>query len=273
VLFGSSVKAAQLDVGVEVGGPIVGNGTHPVREYDPLNPGRGPIKTYPNSGDPIFGVHIDIQTPLREEPTDDGVRRIYVDSARFKEAVRDAIRAGGAQGIEPGAAIYCVKTGKEPTGVGTTEANTYAVRYVSAANAQLGTQQQQPQSQPVQQPVQQQQPQYAPQQPQQPQYQQPYYGAPQQQQPQQQYQPGQYPPQTQTQWPPQQQGPGPAFVQAPTQQQQPGGMAEFAPQNGAPQQVSQAGAQVAAQLAGQQYTPEQLAAARAAGATLPGVPS
>jgi hypothetical protein len=202
VLFGSGVKAAQLEVGREVGGPIVGHGTHPERDYDPLNPGRGPVKHYP-SGEVIHGVHVDVQTAQRESATDDGVRRIYVDGQRFKEAVRNAIAATGQRGFEVGAHLYVTKTGKEPTGTAGLDANTYSARYIAAASAALmGPQQQQ---QPAQQP----------------------------------------------QWPAQPQGPAPDFAQPQQQQpQQQGGLDQFAPQQQQPQQ---------------QYTPEQIAAFRAAG--------
>lgn len=251
VLFGSGVTAAQLDQGVEVGGPIVGTGTHPVREFDPLNPGRGAIKTYP-SGDPIFGVHVDVQTQLRESPTDDGVRRLYVDSQRFKEALRDAVRAGGAQQIEPGGALYVVRTGKVAITAGV-EANTYVARYVSAANAQLGIGQPQQATPPVPPPPQQWQQQPPPQwsaQPPAPPVTQP------QQQPQPQYQPGQYPAQTAPQWPSTPPGPPPEWAQQPQQPQQ---------QNGTPQPPPPE------QQQPPQYPPEVLAAAQAAGATLPGM--
>ena len=234
VLFGAGVKAAQLDVGVPVGGPVIGTGAHPERDYDPLNPGRGPIKHYP-SGDVIWGMHVDVQTSLRESATDTGARRIYVDGQRFKEAVRLAVQQAGANGIVPGGILDVIKTGKEPTGTAGLDANTYAARYTTPANAAL----QQPQAAAPQQ-------QYAP--------------PPVQQQPQQPQQPQQWPPAGAQQpqgWPGQQQSAPPAFV----------------PQDGAQQQSQGAGLDQFAPQGPPTYSAEQLAAARAAGATLPGMPA
>jgi hypothetical protein len=144
VLFGSSIPAAKLEVGQEFGGIITNIGTHPERAYDPVNPGRGPIKYFP-SGDMIWALHVDVQTNLRESATDDGVRRIYIEGQRFTEAVRAAVQGAGAGAqLEPGGALEVVKTGKVPTGTGV-EANTYSARYATPANVALRQPQQQAQ--------------------------------------------------------------------------------------------------------------------------------
>jgi hypothetical protein len=149
VLFGGHApRSAQLDVGREFGGRVVNTGVHPERTYDPLNPGRGEIKRFP-SGDVIFGIHVDVATTLREDSDDDGTRRIYAEGQRCKAAIAQAVQAAGAQGVEPGGLLYVTKTGKEATPSGV-EANTWAARYVTPANAAL----QQPQQQPAQQPQQ-----------------------------------------------------------------------------------------------------------------------
>lgn len=224
VLFGSGVKSIDTStIGVEAGGVIVGAPeAYQVREYDPTKPGGGAPRFYP-SGDPIMAVRVDVQTSQRESATDDGRRRIYIESQRMMGAVRDAVRASGANALEVGARLYVTKTGKERTESGV-EANTWSARYVSKAQSVLDGPQQTQQA-----------PQQAQTNPWEPQQQQQYPQAQQQQ----------YGVQgtAQPQWPSDNQQPPPAFAQ-PQQQQQ--------PQQGG-------------------YTPEQIAAARAAGLNLPGM--
>lgn len=76
------------------------------REYDPRNPGGGKPKFFP-SGDPIMGVTVEVQTNERDpsDPDDDGKRTFYIEGKRLKEAVREAVRAAGANGLEVGGTL------------------------------------------------------------------------------------------------------------------------------------------------------------------------
>lgn len=87
---------------------------HQVRKYDKDNPGGGELQFFP-SGDPIMGVAVDIQTTVRDATIedDDGVRRVYLDGRYNKEAVRNAVRAAGAQGLEVGGHLKITFTHRE----------------------------------------------------------------------------------------------------------------------------------------------------------------
>jgi hypothetical protein len=76
------------------------------REYDPRNPGGGKPKFFP-SGDPIMGVTVEVQTDERDpqDYEDDGKRTFYIEGKRLKEAVREAVRAAGASGLEVGGTL------------------------------------------------------------------------------------------------------------------------------------------------------------------------
>ena len=93
LMGGSSVPTLGFAyVGSTVGGSIVAPPrTYHTRAYNPEGVGKGDLQFFP-SGDPIYGVHIDVRA---SEPSDDddGVRRLYVEKRRMKEAVRDAMIA------------------------------------------------------------------------------------------------------------------------------------------------------------------------------------
>jgi hypothetical protein len=121
LMGGGGTKSANLDQqGVQVGGRIVGNPkAYQVREYDPNTPGGGPLKFFP-SGDPIMGICVDVQTSQRDDGEDNGVRRLYLEKKRQLDAVRDAVRAAGATGLQVGGELWIAWTGyatdgKNPT--------------------------------------------------------------------------------------------------------------------------------------------------------------
>lgn len=254
VLFAASVPSLDTaDIGREAGGQVVSGPTrYQETEFNP-NPGqRGAPKFYP-SGDPIYAVHVDVQTSDRTGPQDDGRRRIYVQGKRLMDAVRTAVRTAGASGIAIGDELYVTKTGTERTEAGTT-ANTWTARYVTAGSRQIMGQQP---------PAQQQSGFVAPQlgqpygQPQHQSYAQPQQPAQQQYAPpaqQQQQQPNYWPENAQA-------GPPPAWAgQQP--QQQPAQQQPAQQQQPAPQQQQQPDAAV--------YPPDVIAAMRAAGMPVPG---
>lgn len=84
------------------------------RKYEPGNPGGGALLTY-ESGDPIMSLYVDIQTKVRESgiEDDDGIRRVYIQGKRMKEAVRNAVAAAGSKGLEVGATLGIKFTHRE----------------------------------------------------------------------------------------------------------------------------------------------------------------
>jgi hypothetical protein len=96
----------------------------------------GPVRTFP-SGDPIYGILIDLQTQERDpmDPEDTGLRRLYVEGKRFKDAVRNAVSAAGGRGVEVGGYLKVTHTGMEAAG--TVLAKGYAAEYRTPANQGL----------------------------------------------------------------------------------------------------------------------------------------
>ena len=84
------------------------------RKYEPNNPGGGVLLTY-DSGDPIMSLYVDIQTKVRESgiEDDDGIRRVYIQGKRMKEAVRNAVALAGSKGLEVGATLGIKFTHRE----------------------------------------------------------------------------------------------------------------------------------------------------------------
>lgn len=82
------------------------------RDYDANNPGGGALKTFP-SGDPIMGIVIDVATDERLGGDDDGKRTFYVEGRYLKEAVRNGVRASGAQRLEVGGRLTVTFTHRE----------------------------------------------------------------------------------------------------------------------------------------------------------------
>lgn len=175
----TGAPAARFDTpGVIIGGQIVGRPqAFQEREFDPKKPGGGAPKHFP-SGDPIMGILIDVSTDIRVGPDDDGIRRIYVQGRRMKEAIRNAVTETGAAGLEAGATLEVVFTHQEdpadrqsakhytarytpltsaaqpPTQIAPPSAaiNTWQAQTLTAAHTQAATPQQQPVQQPVQTP-------------------------------------------------------------------------------------------------------------------------
>lgn len=104
----------------------------------------GNLKTWPK-GDPMMMVVLTIATDERdpEKPDDDGARRLFVKGA-MHTAVRDAIKASGASGIDIGGQI-AVKYDRDgtPKQNGYTPPKLYTAQYAppspaAAANDMLG---------------------------------------------------------------------------------------------------------------------------------------
>ena len=105
------------------------------RDYEPGNPGGGAPKFFP-SGDPIMGVLVQLQTDERVDGDDDGRRTLYVEGRYLKEAVRDAVRAAGAQGLEVGGRLKVTFTHREDP-MDKRSRKYWSVTYTPAGNASL----------------------------------------------------------------------------------------------------------------------------------------
>lgn len=121
------------------------------REYDPNNPGGGALKVFP-SGDPIMGVHVEVQTIERDagRPEDDGKRTFYIEGRYIKEAVREAVKRTGARGLEVGGQLRVTFTHREDP-MDKRSRKFWTVVYTPAGNAALMADQQP--TMPVAQPV------------------------------------------------------------------------------------------------------------------------
>jgi hypothetical protein len=120
--------------GQMLGGKIVSDPqTYHVREFDANNPGNGPLKYFP-SGDPIYGLTVDVQTDQRDPSIedDDGVRRMFIEKKRQLNAVRDAVRQAGASGLAIGGTLYMAWIGEE-AGKGASPAMLWAAQYTPPA--------------------------------------------------------------------------------------------------------------------------------------------
>lgn len=121
------------------------------REYDPKSPGAGALKFYP-SGDPIMGITVEVQTaernPMNSE--DDGKRTFYIEGKHLKEAVRNGVRNGGANGLEVGGQLRVTFTHREDP-MDRRSRKYWDVTYTPAGNAILmGDASQAPAQQPQQ---------------------------------------------------------------------------------------------------------------------------
>lgn len=114
------------------------------REYVQGNPGGGDPKFFP-SGDPIMGIVVEVQTTERDPSVedDDGKRTFYVEGRYIKEAVRDAVRAAGAPGLQVGGQITVTFTHREDP-MDKRSRKYWQVSYVPAGNAALMGQQPDP---------------------------------------------------------------------------------------------------------------------------------
>jgi hypothetical protein len=73
-------------------------------------------KFFKGTNDPMLQLVVAIQTSERDplEADDDGVRAIYVKGKQFTAAVRDAVKATGAKGLETGGTLAVTYIGDGP---------------------------------------------------------------------------------------------------------------------------------------------------------------
>jgi hypothetical protein len=102
-----------------------------------------------DDGQPMMQVVVTLQTSLRDPSVenDDGTRNVYI-KGDMQRAVRDALRAAGAKGLEVGGTLTIVFVGEEPTEGDPKKL--YQATYVPAASAYInnGNAQGQAQQQP-----------------------------------------------------------------------------------------------------------------------------
>jgi hypothetical protein len=137
---GDGIPSAKFpEPGAFIEGPIVGGPkAYQEREFNSQTQrSDGPGRTFP-SGDPIMGVSIDVQTPYIDPliEGDTGVRRVYIQGKLMKQAVREAVLAGGGKGLEAGGRIRVEFTHRDDP-MDKRSAKNYTCQYTTAANAQV----------------------------------------------------------------------------------------------------------------------------------------
>lgn len=131
VLMGSGYPAIKFDqLRVWVGGTIV---TKPTTRQE-TEFGTGKPRTFPKSGDPIYGLLVDVQTDERTDAEDNGVRRMYIEGRLLKEAVKNAVIASGAPGLQQGGKLFVAYVGDGvPASAGAHAPKLYEARYYPSA--------------------------------------------------------------------------------------------------------------------------------------------
>ncbi|QXT62738.1 hypothetical protein [Tessaracoccus palaemonis] len=143
LMGGSGAPAVKLTEGVTISGRITFiSDPYQEREYDQNNPGNGAPKFF-KSGDPIMTFYVDLATDQRDPSIedDDGTRRLYMDGARIKKAVRSAVQAARATGLNPGSTLTISCIGYETPG-DLRSGKIYQANYTpgnAASNVLMGT--------------------------------------------------------------------------------------------------------------------------------------
>lgn len=109
-LFDSSNKGAKFAaVGDSITGTITGAPTERQQtDFTTKQPAFWP------NGDPKMQILVPLQTSLREDPDDDGVRTLYVASRHMKQAIGQAIRTAGASDVVKGGVLTVRFVGTDP---------------------------------------------------------------------------------------------------------------------------------------------------------------
>lgn len=102
LLMGSGAKSASF---LEIGATITGRISMEPKTAQQTDPKDNSPKTFPN-GDPMMQVIVTLQTSQRDPAVedDDGIRTVYVKSNMLK-AIREAVKAAGAKGLEVGGTL------------------------------------------------------------------------------------------------------------------------------------------------------------------------
>lgn len=136
LLMGGGIKSAAFP-DQQYGHTVAGLIVRPpqVRQQSDFDTGK---PKFFDNGDPMMQIVVQVQTDLRDpnDPTDDGVRAFYL-KGQMQAAVRDAVRAVGAKGLEPGGhlAIRYIKDEPNSRGRGK-DKKVYAAWYAAPAGQQ-----------------------------------------------------------------------------------------------------------------------------------------
>lgn len=141
-LMGGGVASAKFE---RVGDAITGtvHDAPEVRQQTDLSTGQ---PKFWDDGRPMMQLVVTLATSLRDDPDDDGLRRIYVKGKSLTDAVREAVRKAGGKGLEVGGRLTVRYTGDgAQTKKGFNPPKLYAAEYTrptgEAANEFLGVSQ------------------------------------------------------------------------------------------------------------------------------------
>ena len=115
----------------EKGAHVVGFISQPPQKLQQIDFTTKAPKFWPNSPEPMYHVRVILQTEERDpaDEEDTGERAIYV-KGNLQKALKQAIRAAGAMGLEMGARLYVEYTGDEkPKQRGLNGAKLYTAKY------------------------------------------------------------------------------------------------------------------------------------------------
>jgi hypothetical protein len=131
LLMGTGAASAKFDhIGATVSGQVV---------RPPISRQQSKFGTreleYWKDGTPKMQIIVNIQTDQRDPgiADDDGVRAIYIKGKSLTEAVRNAVRAAGAKGIEVGGTLTVTYSGDGAPTPGARPPKQYSARYVPPA--------------------------------------------------------------------------------------------------------------------------------------------
>lgn len=136
-LLGGGGSSAKFD---QPGDTVAGTITSTeVREQTDIQTGK-PL-TWDN-GDPRMQLVVSLQTDLRDDNDDDGVRAVYVKGSKkpgsksLHDAVRAAVQSAGAKGLEVGGTLSVSYVGDEPSQTrGFSPRKLYEARYAAPDKA------------------------------------------------------------------------------------------------------------------------------------------
>lgn len=114
-LLGGGGQSATFDgVGDSVTGTVESTEVRQQTDFQ-----SGQPKTW-DDGSPVMQLVVSLQTTLRDDADDDGIRKVYVKGSKkpgsqsLHDAVATAVRQAGAKGLEEGGTLTVTYTGDEP---------------------------------------------------------------------------------------------------------------------------------------------------------------
>lgn len=131
ILMGGGKSFSFANIGDKISGTITAYEAQPQTDIQ-----TGEVKTW-KDGNPMMQVVVTLATDLEEDAGDDGARRVYLKGSRptmSLGAVKAAVKAAGASGLEVGATLAIAYTGDgEPTQRGYNPPKEYAAKYTPPA--------------------------------------------------------------------------------------------------------------------------------------------